>query len=190
MIRLGVKFVWEKCHGGNDNQGTVEVKKADRPAPAPVEWRPFESLRRDRSPVRGFPRRVESPFGRTSFDVEPFWRSEMSWGKTPAVDVVEKDKAYEITAELPGMDESNIEVKFSDGILTITGEKSEEKEERRRTTICPSVGTARSSVRSPCRPVSIPTRSRRTSRTACSRSLAEDGGGQKSEKKIEIKKAT
>ena len=54
-----------------------------------------------------------SPFGRL-FDVEPFWRSEIGWGKAPAVDIVEKNKAYEITAELPGMDESNIDVKFAD----------------------------------------------------------------------------
>jgi HSP20 family protein len=54
------------------------------------------------------------------------------WAKAPAVDVVEKDKAYEITAELPGMDESNIDVKFSDGVLSIKGEKKEEKEERKK----------------------------------------------------------
>jgi HSP20 family protein len=31
----------------------------------------------------------------------------------PAVDVVESEKGYEITADLPGMDEKNIEVKVS-----------------------------------------------------------------------------
>jgi HSP20 family protein len=57
----------------------------------------------------------------------------MSVGKAPAVDVVNKEKAYEITAELPGMDESNIDVKFADGRLSIQGrEKGRErgKEER------------------------------------------------------------
>jgi two-component system, LuxR family, response regulator FixJ len=38
---------------------------------------------------------------------------------TPAVDITESDKAYEITAELPGMDEKNIEVKLANGGLTI-----------------------------------------------------------------------
>jgi HSP20 family protein len=42
-----------------------------------------------------------SPFGRGVFDVEPFWRGEVSWGKAPAVDIAESDKAYEITAEFP-----------------------------------------------------------------------------------------
>jgi hypothetical protein len=39
---------------------------------------------------------------------------------------------YEITAELRGMDEKNIDVKFADGVLTIKGEKSEEKEEKKK----------------------------------------------------------
>ena len=105
-------------------------KKADRPA----EWRPFESLRRevDRLFEDFQVGSWRSPFGRTAFDVQPFWRGEISWGKAPAVDIVDKEKAYEITAELPGMDEGNIDVKFSDGTLTITGEKKDEKEERKK----------------------------------------------------------
>jgi HSP20 family protein len=108
----------------------TEEKKVDRPA----EWRPFESLRRevDRlfedfqlGPWR-------APFGRSFYDIEPFWRGEVSWGKMPAVDIADKEKAYEITAELPGMDESNVDVKFADGTLTIKGEKKEEKEEKKK----------------------------------------------------------
>jgi HSP20 family protein len=105
-------------------------EKSDRPA----EWRPFESLRREIDRVfDDF--QVGSwrfPFGRSVFDVTPFWRgAEVAWAKAPAVDIVDKDKAYEITAELPGMDESNIDVKYADGTLTIKGEKKEEKEEKR-----------------------------------------------------------
>jgi HSP20 family protein len=50
----------------------------------------------------------------------------------PAVDVVEKSDAYEITAELPGMDEKNIEVKLVNGGLTVKGEKEEKKEEKKK----------------------------------------------------------
>ena len=50
----------------------------------------------------------------------------------PAVDITEKDGAYEITAELPGMVEKDIDVQFSDGMLTIKGEKKEEKEEKKK----------------------------------------------------------
>jgi HSP20 family molecular chaperone IbpA len=59
-----------------------------------------------------------------------------------------KEKEYEITAELPGMDESNIDVKFADGVLTIKGEKKEEKERRKRITISPSAALAPSSAAS------------------------------------------
>jgi HSP20 family protein len=46
--------------------------------------------------------------------------------------MTESDKAYEITAELPGMDEKDIEVKVVSGNLMIKGEKQEEKEEKQK----------------------------------------------------------
>jgi HSP20 family protein len=108
----------------------TEEKATDRP----TEWRPFESLRRevdrlfDDFQVGSW----RLPFSRRMLDFEPFWRGESSSGKTPAVDIVDKENAYEITAELPGIDENNIEVKFADGTLTIRGEKREEKEEKKK----------------------------------------------------------
>ena len=110
----------------------VKTEKAQRAALP--EWRPFESLRREMDRLfdsfdSGFWR---SPFGRSVFDVEPFWRRESTWTAAPAVDVAESEKAYEITAELPGMDEKNIEVKLVNGNLTIKGEKQEEKEEKKK----------------------------------------------------------
>jgi HSP20 family protein len=110
----------------------MPVRDKGKPADRPAEWRPFESLRRE------VDRLFEDfqlgswrlPFGGGLFDVQPLWRGEV--GKAPAVDIVDTDKAYEITAELPGMDESNIDVKFSDGTLTIKGEKRDDKEEKKK----------------------------------------------------------
>lgn len=73
-----------------------------------------------------------SPFSRGLFDVEPFWPREMMGHGLPAVDITEKEKSYEITAELPGMDNKNIEIKLSNGNLIIKGEKNEDKEEVRK----------------------------------------------------------
>jgi HSP20 family protein len=70
------------------------------------------------------------PLRRPAFDIEPFWQPE-SWVATPAIDFVERDKAYEVTAELPGLDEKNIEVKLSNGVLTIKGQKEEDKVEKK-----------------------------------------------------------
>jgi HSP20 family protein len=113
----------------------VEVKKTERPAPAPAEWHPFETLRREVDRLFddfGLGRWQSPTFARSSSDLDPFWRTGISWPKAPAVDVAETDKAYEVTAELPGMDESNIEVKLADDVLTIKGEKKEEKEEKNK----------------------------------------------------------
>ncbi len=113
----------------------VEVKKTERPAPAPAEWHPFETLRREVDRLFddfGVGRWRSPLFARSSSEFDPFWRTEITWPKAPAVDVAETDKAYEVTAELPGMDESNIEVKLADDVLTIKGEKKEEKEEKKK----------------------------------------------------------
>ena len=108
----------------------TEATVVERPS-ALREWRPLENLRREMDRLFDeFDWR--SPFRRSVFDMEPLWRRELTWAATPAVDIVEKDKAYEVAAELPGMDENNIEVKVANGMLTIKGEKKEEKEEKRK----------------------------------------------------------
>jgi HSP20 family protein len=48
-----------------------------------------------------------------------------SW--TPAVNVLEKKDAIEITADLPGMKAGDVEVTVEDGVLTIRGERSFEE---------------------------------------------------------------
>ena len=72
------------------------------------------------------------PFRRATFDVAPFWRRELGLGSAPAVDIAETEKAFEITADMPGLDEKSIEVTLSNDTLTIKGGKEEEKEERKK----------------------------------------------------------
>ncbi len=110
--------------------------KREEPAPRlPREWEPFESLRRqvDRM-FEDFGRGsgLWSPFGRSMLDIKPSWPFEEGRAKVPAVDVCEREKEYEITAELPGMDASNVDVKLANGVLTIKGEKKEEKEQKEK----------------------------------------------------------
>ncbi|MCW3477176.1 Hsp20/alpha crystallin family protein [Limobrevibacterium gyesilva] len=51
----------------------------------------------------------------------------------PSLDVSETDSAYVINAEVPGMDEKDIELSLTDDMLTIKGEKkSETKDEAKR----------------------------------------------------------
>jgi len=96
-------------------------------------WHPFESLHREIDRLfDDFGLSFRWPSGRSLFATEPLFRREMTWPKMPAVDVIESEKAYEITADLPGMDEKNIEIKVTDGVLTMKGEKQEEKEEKKK----------------------------------------------------------
>lgn len=69
-------------------------------------------------------------FGRAA--LEPFWPGESSWSLAPAMDAVEEDKAYKITAELPGLDEKDVEIVLAGDTLAIKGEKKEEKEEKKK----------------------------------------------------------
>jgi len=113
------------------NLSKVPVQTANEPRPLPsTERRPLGSLRREFDRLfddfdRGF---LGFPFRRAVSEWEPRWLSDMS----PAVDIVEKGQAYEITAELPGLDENNIELKLSNGTLTIKGEKKEEIEQKKK----------------------------------------------------------
>jgi HSP20 family protein len=50
----------------------------------------------------------------------------------PRVDVSETDQAIEVTAELPGLEEKDVEIDFTDDVLTIKGEKKSEKEQKEK----------------------------------------------------------
>lgn len=110
-----------------------ETKAVDRPS-AIEPWRPIEALRREVD--RLFEEFGRGPwptsFGRALFDSEPLWQGRLGWRSAPAVDIVERDNAYQVTAELPGLDEKDVEVSVEDGSLTIRGEKREEKEEKKK----------------------------------------------------------
>lgn len=47
---------------------------------------------------------------------------------TPAMALVAKDGGYELSVELPGLAEKDIDVELADGVLTVSGEKREESE--------------------------------------------------------------
>jgi HSP20 family protein len=107
---------------------TKEQKLSQREA---APWRPLLSLQQEINQLfdqfdRGWNWRPF--FQRPAFDFEPLTRLESAWS-SPAVDVVDKEKAYEITAEVPGMGADNIEVKLVNDSLVIKGEKKESREE-------------------------------------------------------------
>ena len=111
----------------------IQERAADLPSMKQTSA-PFLSLRQEIDRLfddfgRGFWR---LPTRGSIFDIEPLWQREVTWEATPPVDIAESEKAYELTAELPGMDEKNLEVKVANGNLIIKGEKQEEKEEKKK----------------------------------------------------------
>ena len=65
-----------------------------------------------------------------SLDVPMFSNIEPVW--EPKIDVVDTENSIDISAELPGMKSEDVDVSFSEGLLTIKGEKKEEKEEKKK----------------------------------------------------------
>jgi HSP20 family protein len=49
----------------------------------------------------------------------------------PPMSIVETDKEFMVTAELPGLDQKDVDVSVEDGLLTIKGEKIQEREEKK-----------------------------------------------------------
>lgn len=61
-----------------------------------------------------------------------FWPEEGDgWGRMlPSIDVAETDQCLEVRMDVPGLKPADIDVQLSGGVLTVRGERKEEKEEK------------------------------------------------------------
>jgi HSP20 family protein len=111
-------------------KSNIDVKhEKAAPVPAPAEtWGPLLSLREeiDRLFDDFGPHAWRRPLSQRMHRLLPAARS---LNVSPALELVDCNGEYKITAELPGIAPENVEVKLSDGMITIRGEKSEEKKE-------------------------------------------------------------
>lgn len=125
---------------------SVKVKKGSVAKEAPVPagrtgYHPLFNLRDEVDRVfdnffHGWP--SVSPYFRRLADLDPmkdlgntpFRLSPIKM--SPDMDASETEDAYEITVELPGMEEKDIELTLSDGMLTLKGEKKEEREDTKK----------------------------------------------------------
>lgn len=100
----------------------------------PTVWRRSESpLRRaEDNPFFTLHREMNQMFDDFFRGLEaPPAAGPRNWGSfSPSVDVREGEKEVTVKAELPGMDEKDIDVSLTDDALTISGEKRDEKEEK------------------------------------------------------------
>jgi HSP20 family protein len=107
-----------------------------------IPWSRPESkspaLYRDADPLMALHREVNRLFddvfrgfeglGPGRFPASPTMRAA-AW---PDVEVSETDKEIRVTAELPGLEEKDVEVLLDDGVLTLRGEKRSESEDKDR----------------------------------------------------------
>ena len=92
--------------------------------------RPFGVLptfSRDMDQLQGSIRRMfDNPFAAAG---DLFAAMPQAIGFLPPVEISESDDAITVTAELPGMDRENIHVELDGDLLTLRGEKQEERKE-------------------------------------------------------------
>jgi HSP20 family protein len=86
-------------------------------------WREFETLSERMRRWADFP-----PFGATLFRA-PLIAETTEW--LPAVELVEKDGEFVLTAEIPGMAREDVDVTVEDNVLTLKGEKKFERDEEK-----------------------------------------------------------
>lgn len=85
--------------------------------------------------VRRIPRTF-TPFGALQqeidrvFDNFTTWRGGDGLSFTPTMEVTETDRAIEVSTELPGIDEKDVDISIANDVPTIRGEKKAEKEEK------------------------------------------------------------
>lgn len=97
-------------------------QRQDRGALAPSRWgglTPSNDLNRLRSQID---RLFEDPFGLVTQTTSFFE------GLTPPVDIHEDKDKYVVKAELPGMNQQDIDVSLEGNTLTISGERKQEDE--------------------------------------------------------------
>jgi HSP20 family protein len=82
--------------------------------------------RRDVTPFMSLQREIDRLF-------EDFTRGFPSFGAQelmPAMDVTESEKEIEISAELPGLEEKDVQINVADNVLSIRGEKKTERDDK------------------------------------------------------------
>lgn len=88
-----------------------------------VRWDPFRELEEVSDRLN---RMFARPVARTSNGKETMIVAD--W--TPSVDISETEGEYQIKAEIPDVKKEDVKVTLEDGVLTIQGERKQEKEEK------------------------------------------------------------
>ncbi len=92
-----------------------------------IRWNPTRDLAAWPSEVFGLQREVNRMFDNFFRGGSPDDSTQLSaW--TPAVDIAEQQDAYLVKVELPGVNKDDVKITLESNILTIRGEKKQDKE--------------------------------------------------------------
>ncbi|MFZ9228365.1 MAG: Hsp20/alpha crystallin family protein [Prochlorococcaceae cyanobacterium] len=89
-----------------------------------MELTKWEPLREIEDFFDRYSRSLAMPFSRSGSDIFA------NGGWAPRVDVSENDDAFVIKAEIPGIDKDDVKVSLENGVLTLQGERRQEREEK------------------------------------------------------------
>jgi HSP20 family protein len=88
-----------------------------------VKWDPFVEL-------EDVSKHLNRIFGRAQIRTEGDREVLTMADWTPTVDITETDAAYLIKGEIPGVNKEDVKVTIEDGMVTMRGERKQEKEEK------------------------------------------------------------
>ena len=102
--------------GRDESRSSVPTLRGD-------ENHPFLTLHREMN------RLFDDMFSRFDAPLSMVGRSGLSW---PSIEVAEAEGSVTVTAEMPGLDEKDVEILLEGDVLTIRGEKKAETEDKER----------------------------------------------------------
>lgn len=91
--------------------------------PMMTRWNPFKEL-------EDMEKRLSSYFGRPGISTESGKEAMTVAEWSPRVDITEDDKEYVIKADLPEVKKEDIKLTVQDNVMSISGERKYEKEEK------------------------------------------------------------
>jgi HSP20 family protein len=90
-----------------------------------IRWEPVRELNTIQSEInRLFNTHFDAPTPGNGGAVARRW--------TPAMDLVETENEFVLRADLPGVDEQDVKIEIEDRVLTVSGERKAEREERKQ----------------------------------------------------------
>lgn len=113
-----------------EREGEMSVARRSPGMPAAWENRPFAFMRQISEEMdRAFDRFFEEFGHRFASMPSEVQAAPATWA--PRVDVLEREGKLIVRADLPGLTKDDVQVEVTDDAITIQGERSQEKEERR-----------------------------------------------------------